>query len=84
MSQVAKVYRVEVRYPGYIRQRPIVVKYGGKQMVTQTWRYYLAKWRACKASGKDASDGHFKVGVANTAVFQDISALYVTGGETDV
>jgi hypothetical protein len=76
MSKVAKVYRVEVRYPP--RGGRITVKYGGKQMVAQTWRHYQMAVRSCKFHGLDLSSGVFKVGVANSAVFQDITAMYET------
>ena len=87
---VAKVYRVTVRYPRIGRGQ--AVKLGGQQVVSQTWRYYLECYAMAQrrlrhsqeAGNAEAvamweqvlANAVFKVEVAPSAAFQDISASY--------
>lgn len=90
MSEVGKVYRVTVRYP-YLRERRRV-KYGSKQVVSQTWSYYLMSYSAAQRRARHEAEtaipgvpgkwdealanAMFKVEVAPSAVFRDISDIY--------
>jgi hypothetical protein len=75
MSDVAKVYRVEVRYPQHGESHVI---YGEQDDVDQVWHLYQGCLAYAKTRKEDISEAYFKVGVANSAVFQDITALYET------
>lgn len=87
---MGKVYRVTVRHPTLHARE--AVKYGGKQVVVQTWAYYRLAYSAAQRRAdfdrRDAIPGVmgkwdqvleaavFKVEVAPDAAFQDISASY--------
>lgn len=82
MSTVAKVYRVTVKQ-SYRRDdaEPGVYFVTSRATVNNMWRYYARKYRDRLAAGADVSRGVFKVEVAPSAVFKDISALYQMGDD---